>query len=156
MVKSVRLACLMCAASVYPEPGSNSLVFRSAINFVLLCQISSKFIRCTFKYYLIIFSSSSLHYSFLPNLINNLSQIISDFYKSKLKCFFKLFKLLSFLAKKLLKNLLVRYNISFEIFSASVYSLKDFIVYFSMYFFVFSLRTSFIIHHPFIFVNTFF
>ena len=27
MVKSVRLACLMCAASVYPEPGSNSLVF---------------------------------------------------------------------------------------------------------------------------------
>ena len=24
MVKSVRLACLMCAASVYPEPGSNS------------------------------------------------------------------------------------------------------------------------------------
>ena len=23
---SVRLACLMCAASVYPEPGSNSLV----------------------------------------------------------------------------------------------------------------------------------
>ena len=23
----VRLACLMCAASVYPEPGSNSLVF---------------------------------------------------------------------------------------------------------------------------------
>ena len=38
------------------------------------------------------------------------------------------------MAKKLLKNLLVRYNISFEIFSASVYSLKDFIVYFSMYF----------------------
>ena len=25
-IKSVRLACLMCAASVYPEPGSNSLV----------------------------------------------------------------------------------------------------------------------------------
>ena len=25
-VKFVRLACLMCAASVYPEPGSNSLV----------------------------------------------------------------------------------------------------------------------------------
>lgn len=24
MVKFVRLACLMCAASVYPEPGSNS------------------------------------------------------------------------------------------------------------------------------------
>ena len=24
---SVRLACLMCAASVYPEPGSNSLVY---------------------------------------------------------------------------------------------------------------------------------
>ena len=38
------------------------------------------------------------------------------------------------MAKKLLKNLLVRYSISFEIFSASVYSLKDFIVYFSMYF----------------------
>ena len=27
MVKSVRLACLMCAASVYPEPGSNSHVY---------------------------------------------------------------------------------------------------------------------------------
>ena len=27
MVWFVRLACLMCAASVYPEPGSNSLVF---------------------------------------------------------------------------------------------------------------------------------
>ena len=27
MVKSVRLACLMCAASVYPEPGSNSLFY---------------------------------------------------------------------------------------------------------------------------------
>ena len=38
------------------------------------------------------------------------------------------------MAKKLLKNLLVRYSISFKIFSASVYSLKDFIVYFSMYF----------------------
>ena len=29
MVKSVRLACLMCAASVYPEPGSNSLILVS-------------------------------------------------------------------------------------------------------------------------------
>ena len=27
MVKFVRLACLMCAASVYPEPGSNSHVY---------------------------------------------------------------------------------------------------------------------------------
>ena len=44
------------------------------------------------------------------------------------------------MAKKLLKNLLVRYSISFEIFSASVYSLKDFIVYFSMYFSLFLLR----------------
>ena len=31
MVKSVRLACLMCAASVYPEPGSNSLVMVSIL-----------------------------------------------------------------------------------------------------------------------------
>ena len=31
-IKFVRLACLMCAASVYPEPGSNSLV----IVFILL------------------------------------------------------------------------------------------------------------------------
>ena len=28
-IKSVRLACLMCAASVYPEPGSNSLILVS-------------------------------------------------------------------------------------------------------------------------------
>ena len=33
MVKFVRLACLMCAASVYPEPGSNSLVFGIHIYF---------------------------------------------------------------------------------------------------------------------------
>ena len=41
MVKSVRLACLMCAASVYPEPGSNSLVntfkfFLTLLNFYFL------------------------------------------------------------------------------------------------------------------------
>ena len=28
-IKSVRLACLMCAASVYPEPGSNSRILVS-------------------------------------------------------------------------------------------------------------------------------
>ena len=40
MVKFVRLACLMCAASVYPEPGSNSLIiynlsFSNSLNFNL-------------------------------------------------------------------------------------------------------------------------
>ena len=60
------------------------------------------------------------------------------------------------MAKKLLKNLLVRYSISFEIFSASVYSLKDFIVYFSMYFSCSSWGTSCIILYLVFFVNTFF
>ena len=60
------------------------------------------------------------------------------------------------MAKKLLKNLLVRYSISFEIFSASVYSLKDFIVYFSMYFFRSSCGTSCIILYLVLFVKTFF
>ena len=36
LVKSVRLACLMCAASVYPEPGSNSLVFGIYIFFYII------------------------------------------------------------------------------------------------------------------------
>ena len=32
----------MCAASVYPEPGSNSHVISTMINFVILCQTSVK------------------------------------------------------------------------------------------------------------------
>ena len=47
MVKSVRLACLMCAASVYPEPGSNSLVNTFPLIQILLCQSSSNFLRYT-------------------------------------------------------------------------------------------------------------
>ena len=51
MVKSVRLACLMCAASVYPEPGSNSLVnirastkLRSAVlTFVKILSIYNEY-----------------------------------------------------------------------------------------------------------------
>ena len=62
MVKSVRLACLMCAASVYPEPGSNSLVnirastkLRSAVlNFV-------KFFRYTMSIISTIFTKFALH-----------------------------------------------------------------------------------------------
>lgn len=95
MVKSVRLACLMCAASVYPEPGSNSHVFGIYI------------------------------FSF-------------EFYKSNLSVFSSSLLLTFFIRKKLLKKLLIRYFSSlisdFRKFTASVYSLKDFIVYFSMYF----------------------
>ena len=95
MVKSARLACLMCAASVYPEPGSNSHVFGIYI------------------------------FSF-------------EFYKSNLSVFSSSLLLTFFIRKKLLKKLLIRYFSSlisdFRKFTASVYSLKDFIVYFSMYF----------------------
>ena len=53
MVKSVRLACLMCAASVYPEPGSNSLVivsiFYSIFRLNLYKSFSKKFFSSSFK-----------------------------------------------------------------------------------------------------------
>ena len=54
-IKSVRLACLMCAASVYPEPGSNSLILvsiftlSSYINQV--CFSSFEFFYCLVVYY---------------------------------------------------------------------------------------------------------
>ena len=44
MVKSVRLACLMCAASVYPEPGSNSHVISIYI-YISLCNYISFLFR---------------------------------------------------------------------------------------------------------------
>ena len=46
MVKSVRLACLMCAASVYPEPGSNSLVFG-----IYSLKFSFKYISFLIKFF---------------------------------------------------------------------------------------------------------
>lgn len=39
----------MCAASVYPEPGSNSHIIFLKINFVLFCQTSWKFAQYTFS-----------------------------------------------------------------------------------------------------------
>ena len=53
MVKSVRLACLMCAASVYPEPGSNSLVFGILISINILFKLSL-LAHLIFKNYLVI------------------------------------------------------------------------------------------------------
>ena len=58
-IKSVRLACLMCAASVYPEPGSNSLVFGIYTNIFLCFYIS--FLLWVFWLLII---SSLLFYSF--------------------------------------------------------------------------------------------
>ena len=46
MVKSVRLACLMCAASVYPEPGSNS-----QFNFYNILRISAIFFVFIFEFF---------------------------------------------------------------------------------------------------------
>ena len=40
-IKSVRLACLMCAASVNPEPGSNSLI--NCIYTVFLQDLTYRF-----------------------------------------------------------------------------------------------------------------
>ena len=110
MVKSVRLACLMCAASVYPEPGSNSLFF-----------ISINFINQNFEE------------------------------------FFQALKLLTFLAKKLLKNLLVRYfSFCKEIYRFGLFSKGFYCLFFNVLFYVPSLGTILIIQWFFVFVNTFF
>ena len=50
-IKSVRLACLMCAASVYPEPGSNSLVI-VFISRVFLHFIQIIFLQIRFNLFL--------------------------------------------------------------------------------------------------------
>ena len=60
----------MCAASVYPEPGSNSHVIQLPISFVLLCQTSVKISSMYTEYYLVDFSSSSLHNLLLETLYN--------------------------------------------------------------------------------------
>ena len=45
MVKFVRLACLMCAASVYPEPGSSSLVNLSFLTLYKLFYFLNLLVR---------------------------------------------------------------------------------------------------------------
>ena len=72
------------------------------------------------------------------------------FYKS-LKVFFKLFLLLVFLLK-FFKKFTFSVLFLFRKFTASVYSLKDFIVYFSMYFFAPLSGTILIIQWFFVFV----
>ena len=56
-IKSVRLACLLCAASVYPEPGSNSLVFGIYILYKYKSNLSLSF-RSFFKFILVDFSTA--------------------------------------------------------------------------------------------------
>ena len=84
----------------------------------------------------------------------NLIIIFLDFYKSFSKVFSSSFKLLAFLLK-IFKKFTCSVLLLFQKKSASVYSLKDFIVYFSMYFFVLLRRTICIIQYLFLFVNTF-
>ena len=55
-IKFVRLACLMCAASVYPEPGSNSLILVSIfllfrVNINQVCFSSFNFLLLLVVYY---------------------------------------------------------------------------------------------------------
>ena len=88
------------------------------------------------------------------NLIIIFLEIFLDFYKFYSKVFSSSFKLLAFLLK-IFKKFTCSVLLLFQKKSASVYSLKDFIVYFSMYFFVLLRRTICIIQYLFLFVNTF-
>ena len=60
MVKSVRLACLMCAASVYPEPGSNSL-----FKFQIILLNNFYFFKSFFKLLILIFYFLLVRYKLL-------------------------------------------------------------------------------------------
>ena len=126
---------VLCAPPAFILSQDQTLLFFSLLLIqILLCQSSSKFSRYTWSiiskifpwFPCIICLSKPIFIIYLKSFLIFINQT-KVFFSSSLNFFL-------FLAKKLLKNLLVRYSISFEIFSASVYSLKDFIVYFSMYF----------------------
>ena len=96
MVKFVRLACLMCAASVYPEPGSNSLVFLAFANPNSAVSIFVRIFSIYIEYYLKNSSSISLHNLFIKTDISTLLYKSFLIFINLIESFFKLFKLLAF------------------------------------------------------------
>ena len=104
-IKSVRLACLMCAASVYPEPGSNSLILvsiftlSSYINQVCFSSFEFLFFLVVY-YYRWLFSHFesiiyfSMYFFVLVGtfcIILPFTSFVNTFFEFFLKYFFKCF-----------------------------------------------------------------
>ena len=67
-IKFVRLACLMCAASVYPEPGSNSLIL---VSIFLLFRVNiNQVCFSSFDFFVIVGSI------LLPLVVSHIESII--------------------------------------------------------------------------------
>ena len=67
-IKFVRLACLMCAASVYPEPGSNSLIL---VSIFLLFRVNiNQVCFSSFNFFVIVGSI------LLPLVVSHIESII--------------------------------------------------------------------------------
>ena len=75
-IKFVRLACLMCAASVYPEPGSNSLIL------VSISTLSSLYIL-SLLFQLLFYFGSIFYYRWLFLILNLLFTFQCTFFLNR-------------------------------------------------------------------------